>query len=181
MKTEAPRPPLNAFMQSIALLVIRVGAGGLMLYSHGWPKVVNFADLVDRFANPLGLGSGLSLVLVIFAEVVCALLIVFGLFTRLAAIPLIIETLVLVFIHHVGDPWRQIELPLLFLTAYSALLIAGGGWYSLDNILRYRKRKAATAPAASTTYPGPTPSPFPTSSGTPDADLDRGAQTDDRL
>jgi putative oxidoreductase len=179
MKTEARRPPLNAFLQSVALLIIRLGFGGLMLYSHGWTKVMNFGDRVDRFADPLGLGSELSLVLVIFAEVVCALLIVFGLFTRLAAIPLVIETLVLVFIVHVGDEWGRIELPLLYLAAYSSLLIAGGGWYSLDNILKYRKRKIASTPPSPTTYPGVTPSPFPTASGTPDGDLKRRPQPDD--
>lgn len=146
MYTDQRRPPLNAFMQSIALLVIRVGFGSLMLYSHGWSKVMNFGDMADRFANPIGIGSELSLVLVIFAEVVCALLIVFGLFTRLAAVPLIIEMLVLVFIVHVGDPWGRIEMPLLFLTAFAALFIAGGGWYSLDNIRKRRKRSRATVP-----------------------------------
>ncbi len=158
MSSNPSRPPLNAFMQSFALLVLRIGIGGLMLYGHGLVKLGNFAELVDRFADPIGLGSGTSLVLVILAEVVCAILVILGLYTRLAVVPLVIMLMVALVFVHPGDPWAKIELALLYLVPFSALFISGGGWYSLDNVLRRRKRRTASsipAPPADITSDAP--------------------------
>jgi putative oxidoreductase len=67
-----------------------------------------------------------------FAEVLCALLVMVGLFTRWAVVPLIITMLVAVFIANMGEPLPKIELGLLYLTAFVAIGLAGPGWYSLD-------------------------------------------------
>ena len=148
------RPTLNAVSQSIALLLIRIGSGIFMIYGHGWGKLMNFGDRFDRFADPVGLGSGLSLTLVVFAEVLCAGLITVGLFTRLAAAVLAIEMLILTFIVHIDDPFRSMEVPLLYFSAYAALLVAGAGWYSVDNILWRRK---SSDPTPKTISPGKEP------------------------
>lgn len=143
--THSERPSLESVLQSAALLVIRLGFGGMMLYAHGWGKLTSFGNLFDRFPDPLGLGPGVSLILVIFAEVVCSVLVMVGLFTRVALIPLIIDMIVVVFWVHPGDPWAKTELPLLYLIAFSALLVAGSGYYSIDRIRRNRKRKSKAA------------------------------------
>ena len=54
------------------LLAARV-VFGLLLMSHGIAKLQNFEALSATFPDPLGLGSRTSLVLAIFAEMVCAL------------------------------------------------------------------------------------------------------------
>jgi len=77
-------------------LVLRVSAGGTMFWQHGWPKLMSFAERADSFADPFGLGSTFSLILIIIAEVLCAL-VVLGLWTRVALIPLIIGMAVIVF------------------------------------------------------------------------------------
>ncbi|MFR5955158.1 MAG: DoxX family protein [Odoribacter splanchnicus] len=70
-----------------ALLFLRLFIGGMML-SHGWAKLASFSTLSATFPDPLGVGSTLSLLLILFAEVGCSCLLIFGLMTRLAALPL---------------------------------------------------------------------------------------------
>ncbi len=126
----------NAF--GFAMLLLRLGAGGLMLVNHGWSKLQNFSAMSSQFGDPVGLGPKVSLALTIFAEFFCAAFIVLGLFTRLAAIPLIIAMAVAFFIVHEGiyapGP-RSGELALLYLFCYLTLLFAGPGKYSVDRMI----------------------------------------------
>src|SRR4051794_20123087 len=78
----------NAF--SFAMLVFRLGVGGLMLANHGWDKISHFSQKSSSFSDPFGVGTTASFSLVVFAEFFCAAFIILGLFTRLATIPLII-------------------------------------------------------------------------------------------
>lgn len=126
-----------------------------MIYGHGWGKLANFGDLYDRFPDPLGIGPGVGLTLVIFAEVICASLVILGLYTRFALIPLLIDMSVVVFLVHPGDPWAKTELPLLFLVSFVVLLIVGPGWYSLDNIRRRRKKSGGSTPGGAPPEPEP--------------------------
>jgi len=123
---------------AIGLLVLRLGAGGLMLFAHGWGKLANFGERAANFRDPIGLGPELSLTLTVFSEVVCAGLVMLGLATRLASIPLVITMAVIVFIVHGNDPFRQQELPLLFGLAFLALLFTGPGKLSLDALISKR-------------------------------------------
>ena len=104
-----------------------------MLLNHGWPKLQKLmAGGEIKFMNFLGLGETTTLYLVVFAEFVCAFLVVIGAFTRLALIPLIITMLVAVFMVHWADPFGDKESAIIYLMAYICLLIAGAGWYSVD-------------------------------------------------
>jgi putative oxidoreductase len=122
-----------------ALLLLRV-ASSLMILTHGWPKITNFSDYLNRFADPLGLGPALSLQAAIFSEFFCAILVAMGLLTRLALIPLIITMATVVFIVHGGDAFGDRELPLLYLSTFVVLLITGPGKYSLDKRILRKSR-----------------------------------------
>jgi putative oxidoreductase len=69
---------------------------------------------------------------VVFAEVFCAALVMLGLLTRLAAVPIVIFLGVAFFIQHAHDPWPQRELALLYLLPFLALIGTGAGRFSLD-------------------------------------------------
>ncbi len=116
-------------------LVLRVVFGGLIAFRHGWPKLLNFSERADKFADPFGIGSSISLGLTVFAELFCGVLLVFGLVTRLATVPLIICMSVIVFMIHRGDPLGEREMPILFLAAFVAILITGPGKYSIDGAI----------------------------------------------
>src|SRR5690554_1852551 len=119
----------------VALLALRIGIAAMMLV-HGLPKLqMLLSGDVSQFPSVLGLGSGLSLTLATMAEVLCSILILVGLGTRLASIPLLITMLVAVLIVHAADPFAAQELGLLYLMGYVVLLLLGGGRFSLDALL----------------------------------------------
>jgi putative oxidoreductase len=114
------------------LLAVRLLAGGMML-THGIPKIDRLVgDGPVKFADPFGLGPEISLVLVLFAEVACSILVMIGLKTRLATLPLMFTMLVAAFYIHSSDPFGEKELPLLFFTVFGSILISGAGSYSVD-------------------------------------------------
>lgn len=123
-------------MQSISLLILRLTFGLTMLLAHGWGKLENYAQMSARFPDPLGVSSPVSFWLTVFAEVLCAGLIVLGLATRLAAIPLMITMIVAICVVHGGDPWQKKEMGFLYLSAFTTLFFAGGGEISLSHSLK---------------------------------------------
>lgn len=122
--------------QDWTLLLIRLFSGLGMFILHGvrkWDRLFT-GDGSIQFADPLGLGSELTLYIAIFAEIICALLIVLGFRTRLLVIPLILTMLVIIFRVHFGDPLSEQETPILYLLSYLVLFVWGGGKYSLDHL-----------------------------------------------
>ena len=126
---------------SIGLLLLRIGMGAMLLFAHGWPKLLHFGERAGQFANPIGVGPQASLVLVVFAEVLCAALVIVGLFTRFALVPLLVFFFVAVFIQHGQDPFGRKELAIAYGIAFLALLFTGPGRYSLDARLRVGRRR----------------------------------------
>jgi putative oxidoreductase len=123
--------PINS---DLGLLVLRVVFGGAMLWLHGWNKLLNLVNDRTSFPDILGIGHIPTLLLVIFAEVVCSALIVVGAFTRTAAIVVAVDMGVAFFIVNSGrltGPTNG-ELPFLYLAGTLVLLLAGAGKYSID-------------------------------------------------
>ncbi|TVR44797.1 MAG: DoxX family protein [Planctomycetota bacterium] len=114
--------------------LLRLWFGGAMLVSHGWGKIARFQEDPSAFRDPIGLGSELSLLLVIFAEVICAALVVLGLATRLALLPLIFTMIIAGFVVN----WFHLSAT-SYLVAYLVLLMLGPGRWSLDFFIA-RKR-----------------------------------------
>lgn len=132
--------PLSVKGEDIAILLFRVFAG-LMMLPYGFGKIENF-DMykVDFFSDPIGIGMVPSLVLTIFAQVVCAFALTVGLFSRSAALILAFNMLIAVKFHWF-DNFATLSLPLLFLGIYCVLILWGGGKYSVDSLLFNRKIK----------------------------------------
>jgi len=124
----------------LSLLLIRLIGGGFML-THGWGKMLKLVNGNFEFLDPLGLGKEVSLILVVFAEIVCSFMLLIGLLSRWASIPLIITMLVAVFIVHASDIFEKQELGLIYLVLYLVILLCGPGKYSLDGLLNQKKRR----------------------------------------
>lgn len=118
----------------LALLIARVGIGGLMLV-HGLAKIPMLSQSPVEFFNFMGLGAELSLWLAIFGEVVCSIFVLVGCATRIMVIPLIITMLVAVFVVHGASPFIKQEMGLHYLLVYVILLLTGAGKYSVDYII----------------------------------------------
>ena len=120
------------------IAVLRIGASALML-THGWPKLLMLLEgRGGEFPDPLGMGPMLSLVATVGAEFACAALCLVGLYTRLAALPIVFTMGVAAFVVHGDDGWSKQEFPLLYGVAFLALVIGGGGAPSVDLSLRRR-------------------------------------------
>lgn len=117
---------------SISLLFLRIVVGVFML-THGSGKfIMLIGDGPIQFADPIGVGATASLVLVVFAELICSIFLIFGLATRFSAIPLLITMLVAAFIVHAPDAFMRKELPLLYTAIYAVFVLAGAGKFSVD-------------------------------------------------
>ncbi|MHA6280478.1 DoxX family protein [Salinimicrobium sp. CAU 1759] len=133
------RTNLSLSQVDLGLALLRIGAGGLML-THGSPKLLKlFSNDEIAFADPFGFGMGITLTFAVFAEFICSILVILGLGTRLAVIPLIITMITAAFIIHASDPFQRKEMSLIYLLIFVVLLITGAGKHSLD--YHWLKRK----------------------------------------
>ncbi|MEP5161685.1 DoxX family protein, partial [Ekhidna sp.] len=87
----------------LASLILRLSFSSMML-GHGWGKFNRLINGDMSFANPIGIGEGLSLFLAVIGEFLCPILLIIGFKTRLATIPPTITMLVAAFIIHAQDP-----------------------------------------------------------------------------
>jgi putative oxidoreductase len=118
----------------LGLLFLRIVSGAVML-THGYPKFQKVLQGNLKFGDPIGLGEVPSLYLSTFAEFLCAILVIVGLYTRLSLIPLIINMSVAFFIAHSADDFGTKEKSLLFLGMFIVIFLTGPGRFSIDNRL----------------------------------------------
>lgn len=144
-----------------AALVLRVVAG-LIFLPHGWPKIAGeggaatfAADIAANYNIPTLLGYTAA-----YAEVIGAVLLIAGLFTRLDALLLAGTMFVATFIVQLPDALyevqpgaskvfvalRGIEMPLALFAICVALLLTGGGRLSLDHLFGIERRVARLLP-----------------------------------
>lgn len=128
-------PRTNDTIVNIWLLLFRVSAGAFML-THGIPKFLKLVEGSTQFADPLGIGQTLSLILAVFAEFLCSVLLILGIGTRLASLPLIATMAVAAFYVHGTDPFQRKEMALLYLIVYITILVFGGGKFELGRFFR---------------------------------------------
>lgn len=117
-----------------AILLLRIIFGGMFIF-HGWPKLANYSAMLEMFGDPIGLGTELSLILVIFAEFFCGIFILLGFLTRFSVIPIFITMLVAYFVAHGADDFQVKMLPFVYLWLCVVIFILGSGSYSVDNLL----------------------------------------------
>jgi len=120
---------------NFSMLLLRVSTGLWIMIKHGLDKLQNFSTIQPHFYNFLGIGSSFSLALVIFAELFCAMLVVLGLFTRLAVIPIIIMLIIAAFSAKATQPLMNKELDFLYLIPFVVLLFCGAGRVSVDGMM----------------------------------------------
>lgn len=135
-------PGIHSYYTSAGLLLLRLVAGGLLLGTHGWEKLMEYSDKAATFPDPFHWGSSGSLGLVIFAEVFCSALVIVGLLTRFAAVPIAFTMFVAIFMIHMNDGLDSQELPALYLTVFAFLFFSGAGRYSLDALIDRSSRRS---------------------------------------
>lgn len=117
----------RATSADLGLLYLRVTASLLVLAVHGLPKAMHYASEAAAIEDPFHLGRAVSMAFAILAEVICPPLMILGIATRLAALPILIVTVVaLAFIHR---DWSlaQGQFAWMLLILFGTIAIAGPG------------------------------------------------------
>ncbi|PFG72289.1 putative oxidoreductase [Pseudomonas poae] len=118
--------------QDLGLLFLR-GSGALfLLWVHGLPKLLNYSEQLKLIEDPFHLGAHVTLLLAIFAEVLCPLLIIAGVLVRLACLPILAVLLIAMVVVH--PEWTLLEgqFGWLLLIIFTSILIAGPGCLALE-------------------------------------------------
>lgn len=130
----------NPMVTDLVLLVVRIFIGFAMI-THGFPKLMKMAGGEEiKFFDLFGMGPQATMILAIFAEFVCSIFIILGLFTRWAVFILIIAMGIIGLIVHAPDGFGDKEMSLLYLANYLMLFAFGPGKYSVDAMIN-RKRE----------------------------------------
>ena len=119
---------------NVAMLLLRI-VFGVLIMNHGYDKLIHFGDRHNSFMNFMGIGSTISLALVIFAEFFCGLFVMIGLFTRLSVIPIIIVMIIAIVKAHHNAIFGDAQPATLFLTGFLVLLFVGPGKVSVDSMI----------------------------------------------
>ncbi len=115
----------------LAALLLRLIFGGMFI-RYGYMKIDSYDQILPMFSDIIGIGSRLSLMLVIFAEFFCGLLVAIGFLTRLSVIPIFITMIVAFFIAHAKDAFDVKALAFLFMLLSVVVFVLGSGKYSAD-------------------------------------------------
>ena len=114
---------------ALALLFMRVSAALLLLQVHGLPKLLHWQSELKHIEDPFGLGAAPTLALAVFAEVLCPLLLILGVFARLACLPVIAVLLVALLFVHPQWSLEEGQFGWWMLILFTGLAIAGPGRY----------------------------------------------------
>ncbi|WLG52957.1 DoxX family protein [Pseudomonas sp. FP1742] len=127
--------------RDVGLLFLRVTGSLFLLWVHGLPKLLDFNAQLQLIEDPFHLGAHLTLILAIFAEVLCPLLIVAGVLARLACLPILFVLLVALLVVHPQWSVAEGQFGWLLLIIFTSVFIAGPGRLALNvrlpGVLRY--------------------------------------------
>lgn len=130
---------LYALFAPITEPLIRLMAGGSLAF-HGSQILFGNIEGAARFFESLDFQNGLLWAWVVgILEFVCGICLALGLFTRVAAGPILVFLVTSIVIYHYefGYSWeaRGIEYPLFWAIVVFHFLVRGGGKWSLDRVI----------------------------------------------
>jgi putative oxidoreductase len=120
---------------NLVLLGFRVLLSAEMIAVHGIKKIVNWDSELLHLPNPLGLDATLNLLVAAAANLVMPVLVMFGLCTRLAVLPMLSVTLMGYFVVHAHDSLAVRDMPFMYSLCELLLFFLGGGKYALDTFI----------------------------------------------
>lgn len=121
----------------LGLLLLRIALGGLMLF-HGMHKLIYGVGFIGDMLADIGLPSFIAYGSLL-AELVASLMIICGIWTRLASVVFAGNMVVAILMAHASEMFSLspmtgglvIELPLLYLLGAAVLCLTGGGRFAV--------------------------------------------------
>ena len=128
-------PTTDKDTMDFALAFLRIFSG-LMMLPYGWGKIERYETLkTSFFGDPIGIGHETSLIICIFQQIFCSIMLILGIQSRFAAF-MLFTNMAVALKFHFFDPFCAVKaLPTVFLGMYAFLVVSGGGRFTLDNLI----------------------------------------------
>jgi putative oxidoreductase len=134
-----PQNTPRTFTQ-VSMLILRVVAG-VVIFHNGLDKISDIPAFSEAYVEVIGLPFPIFFAYIAaLTELICAPLLVMGLFTRFAGLGLT-STMFIAVYHHLlvsGFNIPSIELTALYCASFSFFAVNGAGQFSLDQIITDR-------------------------------------------
>jgi len=120
--------------KEVGPLFVRLWVGFHLIYGvqdniFSWARMMEFREFLAQFGFPFPI---VSAHVSVYAQFICGVLYILGLFTRQAAVVMIINFIVALGMVHVGDPYPRAALAFAMLAGSLFLLFHGPGRVSVD-------------------------------------------------
>ena len=123
----------------LATLILRLLFGSLFMY-FGYLKIKGYDMYMPMFKDYIGIGAKLSYNLVIATELLGGFLILIGLLTRLAIIPVTFSMCIVYFVAHASDNFIAKTGELVYLVLCPVIFLLGSGRFSVDALMPWNRR-----------------------------------------
>ena len=126
-------------IQNIGLAILRISAGLMLAFGHGVGKLPpsdHFVDIVASLGFPIPLVFAWAATA---SEFLGGLLLAAGLFTRPAALSILITMTVAAFLRQANDPFPAKEKAILYGLVALAFLLFGAGKFGVDALLKKKR------------------------------------------
>jgi len=108
---------------------------------HGFKKVgINVAE-PEKIPNPLHFPEAFNHAFAVSANLFFPSLVILGLFTRIAILPILAVTLTGYFVLHWNDALLVKDTPFMYSLSYLLILVLGPGRYSVDYFFERKRVK----------------------------------------
>lgn len=126
---------MGSSFNNAALLIFRIFLSIELFRVHGLKKFRLENGEKEHVPNPLHLPEKLNGMMATLSDTVAPFLIILGIGTRLAALPVIGVTAIGYFVVHRKDSPEVRDVPYMYTLCYLLILALGAGTYSIDNYL----------------------------------------------
>lgn len=123
----------------LPLLFLRVAVSLEIMIVHGLKKIGVGVAEAEKVPDPFNLPYALNQFLATSANLFFPLLVIIGLFTRLAILPTLAVTSMGYFVIHWNDSLIERDIPFMYTMVYLFLLFTGPGKYSIDYLIARKK------------------------------------------
>jgi len=132
-----PNTQINLLFKSkkeYAPLFIRIMAGFHLIYGvqdnvFSWDRMLEFERFLNAHSFPFPLVSAIASV---YAQLICGMLFIVGLFTRTAALIMVFNFIVAILTIHIGDAYPGVFPAIAMLSNSLFLLFNGAGKWAID-------------------------------------------------
>lgn len=126
---------------NLSMLLFRLAVSLQLMLAHGLKKIGIGVPVAEVVPNPLHLPEVINQTFAIASNLIFPVLVILGLFSRLASAAILAVTLTGYFVVHWHDSLLEKDMPYMYSVAYLLILLLGPGKYAIDYLINRPRRK----------------------------------------